>query len=236
MSNDPFRPDLAQRASALVAAAQVAATAKDALAMVEALHVSGYLAGLKVRVHKKWPKLPAAEIDDCVAEAVESSFAAVSGGRKVGNLGAWLWKAVDNIATDRWNTNYKSVRELTEDLALPGPAELHPQEREEIDTLAEHRRAQAIVTARRLLASVGHGQVRDVVELIIDAVEAGEPDLSSEVVADTLGISRSAARSLMSRGLDRLRTAARAEGIEIEALPTNPDNDTTFDADEDTDQ
>lgn len=195
--------------------------------MVEALHASGYLTGLKRQLQSKWPKLPAADVDDCVAEAVNDAYVVVSSRRRIATLGAWLWKAADNMAGDRWARDHANSRSLAEAPENASDPELDDVERARRDELAEHRRAEAVRLAHRLIAAVGHGQVRDVMELIIEAVQAGEPDLPADVVADTLGISRPAARSLMSRGLDRLRAAARAEGIELpEQLPaTVPDHE-----------
>jgi DNA-directed RNA polymerase specialized sigma24 family protein len=213
----------------LLATAQAAAAAKDAIGMVEALHVSGYLAGLKRMLQAKWSRLPAADVDDSVAEAVEEAYAAVSNRRKVGSLGAWLWKAADNIANDRWVRDHAVMRQVDDASESAQDPELHPDERRELDALADHRRAEAVRLARQLLSAVGHGQVRDVMDMVIDAVEAGEPDLPPEVVADTLSISKDAARALMSRGLDRLKTAARAEGFELpEDIPSDfhPDDET----------
>lgn len=219
---EPLGSDPVAKATALLSKAQAAAAAKDALGMVEALYASGYLAGLKRMLQSKWSKLPAADIDDSVAEAVEGAYVAVSMRRKVGNLGAWLWKAADNIANDRWNRDHVQMREIDDESDRAGEPEVHPDERRHADALAEHRRTEAVRLARQLLGAVGHGQVRDVMELVIEAVEAGEPDLSPEVVADTLGIGRDAARALMSRGLDRLKTAARAQGIELpEEIPSD---------------
>jgi DNA-directed RNA polymerase specialized sigma24 family protein len=210
-------------AAPLLAQAHEAAKAGDALHMIEALHASGYLAGLKRTVQKKWRRLAAADIDDCVAEAVNAAYVAVSTGKRVSNLAAWLWKAADNTASDYWTGVYarrSGLDSLPEEITGP---ELDEVERVHRDALADHRRAEAVRVARRLLAAVGHGQVRDVMELVIAAVEAGEPDSGPEVVADTLGISPAAARSLMSRGFDRLSKAARAEGIELpEELPAEP--------------
>ncbi len=81
--SDPFT-----RATALLGTAQAAAAAKDAIGMVEALHASGYLAGLKRMLQNKWSGLPRADVDDTVAEAVEEAYVAVSNRRRVGNLGA----------------------------------------------------------------------------------------------------------------------------------------------------
>lgn len=219
---EPAGSDPITKASALLATAQAAAAARDAIGMVEALHASGYLAGLKRMLQAKWSRLPAADVDDSVAEAVVEAYAAVSNRRKVGNLGAWLWKAADNIAKDRWDRDHAVMRQVDEASERAGDPELRPDERRDLDALAEHRRAEAVRLARQLLGAVGHGQVREVMEMVIDAVEAGEPDLSAEVVADTLGISKAAARALMSRGIDRLKTAARTQGIEFpEDIPSD---------------
>lgn len=219
---EPPGSDPVAKAFAFLSKAQKAAEAKDALGMIEALHASGYLAGLKRMLQSKWSKLPAADVDDSVAEAVEGAYSAVSTGRRVGSIGAWLWKAADNIANGRWNRGHLDMREIDDASDCAGEIELSPDERREADDLAEYRRTEAVRFARQLLSAVGHGQVRDVMELVIEAVEAGEPDLSAEVVADTLGIGRDAARALMSRGLDRLKTAARTHGIELpEEIPSD---------------
>ena len=233
MSKDePPGKDPALRASALLVTAQAAAKAMDALGMVEALHASGFLAGLKRMLQRRWSRLPAADVDDSVADAVESAYTTVSGGRRIGNLGAWLWKAADNFANDRWKRDHAVVRELDDAAGATASPATTKEERQRLDALAEKRKAEAIRLARQLLAAVGHGQVREVMELVIDAVEAGEPDLPPEVVADTLAISRDAARALMSRGLARLKAAARAQGLklpdEIPAdLPLDDDEETT---------
>ena len=232
--DEPPGEDPASRALALLVKAQAAAKAKDALGMVVALHASGFLAGLKRMIQRKWSKLPAADVDDSVADAVESAYTTVSGGRRVGDLGAWLWKAADNVANDRWERDHAVVRELDDAAGATAAPETtaDADERQRLDALAEHRRAEVIRLARQLLAAVGHGQVREVMELVIDAVEAGEPDLPPEVVADTLAISRDAARALMSRGLARLKAAARAQGLELPDeipadLPADEDQETT---------
>jgi DNA-directed RNA polymerase specialized sigma24 family protein len=74
--------------------------------MIEALTASGFLYGLVRRLQRQWSTLPSSEIDECVAVAVDSAFAAVSGGRPVRNLGGWLWKVAANAAQDRWDADY----------------------------------------------------------------------------------------------------------------------------------
>lgn len=224
------RREATDLAAALLATAQSAAAARDAIGMVEALYASGYLAGLKRLMQRKWGKLPTADVEDCVADAVNEAYLAVSSRRRVADLGAWLWKTADNRAADRWRRDHAPIRGLDEapERYVPEPDD---EERTRSDALDDFRRVEAVRLARRLLPSVGHGQIREVMTLVVDAVEAGQPDLPPAVVADTLGITAPAARSLMSRGLERLRAAARTEGLELpDCLPSETwaDEDTHF--------
>ena len=50
-------------------------------------------------------------------------------------------------------------------------------------------------------------------ELVIDAAEDRLPDLPSSDIAEALGISKKAARALVSRGMTRLRRLAEQEGV-----------------------
>jgi DNA-directed RNA polymerase specialized sigma24 family protein len=186
--------------------------------MIEALTASGFLYGLVRRLQRQWPALPPTEIDDCVATTVDFAFAALSDGRVVRNLGAWLWKTAANTAQDRWRAEY-AVRagDETEIDGLAAPdaeTECARREREELDDL---RRAEAIRLARELLPRIGDGQVVDVMELVIDAAAQGLPDLPASEIADALGISEGSARKLVSRGLQRLRREAERAGIEMPA-------------------
>ena len=71
------------RAQDLLIVAQNAANARDAKAMAEALAASGYLDGLVRRLERRWPNLPREDVEDCIGEAVNGAFEAVSAGRTV---------------------------------------------------------------------------------------------------------------------------------------------------------
>ena len=93
--------------------------------------------------------------------------------------------------------------------------------------LAEAQRKEAIRIARGLLPRIGQGQVVAVMEVLIDAAENGLPDLPASSIAEQVGISKSAARTLVSRGLKRLRRLAEQEGV---GMPMDlPDTDTDGD-------
>ena len=214
-------------AARLLERAQEAANRGDPFKMLEALAASRYLDGLRRRLQKQWGALPWSEVDECIAQAVDAACAAVFEGRRIGILGAWLWKAARNIADDKWQSDYS--RRHSADPASLGrmePSETF-SEAEERRALGETRRREAIRIARELLPRIGQGQVVPVMEVLIDAAENGLPDLPASSIAEQVGISESAARTLVSRGLKRLRRLAGQEGV---GAPINlPDTDTDDD-------
>ena len=182
--------------------------------MIEALAASGFLDGLVRRLDAKWGQLPRMDIEDAVAQAVDGAYDAITQGRAIRSLGAWLWKAANNQADNRWRDDHSLRAAGDGDIGgIPSETPLTDAERLHWEELAEHRRAEAIRFARRLLPKIGQGQVVSVMELVIDAVEHGVPDLSPADIGDALGISSDAARTLLGRGFSRLRREARRDGI-----------------------
>ncbi len=211
----------------LLQRAQAAVNGGEPLEMLEALTASGYLDGLRRRLQKQWDALPSSEVDECIAQAVDAACAAVFRGRRIGMLGAWLWKAARNIADDKWRSDY-SRRQDFDTAALPArPASETVRETAERRALEDARRKEAIRVARELLPRTGHGQVVAVMEVLIDAADNELPDLPTSAIAEHVGISENAARTLVSRGLKRLRRLAEQEGV---GLPMDfPDTDTDGD-------
>ena len=197
----------------------------DVKGMLEALATSGFLAGLVRQVGDQFDALPSHEIETCVAEAVDSFFAAASSGRRVSNPGGWLWKAAWNKAHDLWRQHYSGRIEV-DDADYPGDEHDGPGDRVAEDARADQLRDLALRRARELLPLVGTGQVVEVTRLIIEAVEEGLPDLPAKDIAEIVGISEAAARTLAKRGLDRLARAARDAGIILpDDLATGPDDE-----------
>ena len=216
-------------AARLLERAQEAINRRDLVKMLEALAASHYLDGLTRRLQKQWGNsLPAEEVDECVAQALDAACATVFRGRHIRTLGAWLWKAATNIADDKWRSDY-SRRQDVDTAALPGKIEPGETFREAAERreLREMQRKEAIRIARGLLPRIGQGQVVAVMEILVDAAEDGLPDLPASSIAEQVGISVSAARTLVSRGLRRLERLAEQECIEVPTdLPeTDTDND-----------
>ena len=204
-------------ANELFEIAKKAAAAKKPDEMIQALAASLFLDGLVLRLSNRWKRLPRSEIEECVARAVDNAYAYLAEKRHIANLGGWLYKVADNLAHDMWDKDYKHRTEDSEAVLshIPSEDRLPDAERLRQDDIAESSKAEVIRLARELLPEIGHGQIVQVMELLIDAVEQDIPDLPPKDIADTLGITPAAARALLSRGFDRLARRARKRGIEI---------------------
>ena len=151
--------------------------------------------------------------EDVVSAAFDSALSSVSRGSRIPNFRAWFYKTVRLIASKRIQ-DASFEREHEEDILRAlhsGSARswsLEEREKREADLLRL-----ALDHARRLLPQVGTGQVRDVMDLFLEAIENDVVDYQPAAVADTLGITVPQARTLLHRGLGRLRRAAERDGV-----------------------
>ena len=207
--------------------AQQAVNRGDVIGMLKALTESRYLDGLTRRLKHKWvDSLPSSVVDDCVAQAVDAACHTAFKGQKIRNLGGWIWKTATNIAEHIWHEEYASRQDFSDSM-LVGEVKETISDRLRRDELEDACRKKAIRVARELLPRLGEGQIHNVMELVIDAAANEIPDLPASSIAESLGITESAARSLVSRGLRRLRRLAEQEGVE---MPTDlPETDTEYD-------
>ncbi|MCY3820682.1 MAG: hypothetical protein OXH52_15190 [Gammaproteobacteria bacterium] len=221
----PEQHTTADEAAALLQKAQAALNRGDVVDMLTALAASGFLDGLTRRLQAEWGgSLPAADIDECIAQAVDAAWAAARRGRTVANIGAWLWKVARNIANDKWHDDY-ALRGNLDDTTLSVDSDLDEPERHVREQIQDAQRREAIRIARELLPRLGEGLVVDVMEVVVDAVEAGVPDLPAASIGEAVGISAHTARTLVSRGLTRLRRLAEREGYEMPTDLPEPNND-----------
>jgi DNA-directed RNA polymerase specialized sigma24 family protein len=216
--HQPIERDGIERGNNFLQIAHEAAAARQPERMLEALEASRFLDGLIRRLERLWRgQLPRSEIDQAVACAVDAAYDAVAEGRPVRSLGAWIWKVASNKCCDCWTGEYEHRSSVqTEDLIV------QPQRpaTEDDDRLSEFRTAEAVRLTRSFLPRIGQGQIVDVLTLVIDAVEQGIEDLPSSAIAETLGLSAGAVRSLMARGFERIEREARRAGITLpEAVP-----------------
>ena len=179
--------------------------------------VDGLRRELMCYVRRKLPfESQQAEFAESVtAEAFDRLLEAVSKGRGIANPRAWLYKVVWHVAQKRLQ-----LAESLRDQAVTVGAILHARpETHEIVAASERQHAArveaALAHAHQLLPRIGRGQVLEVMTLFLEAVELGIPDFPPSAIADTIGISEAQARTLLHRGLGRLRREAERDGIEL---------------------
>lgn len=153
--------------------------------------------------------------DDIVSEAFDSAVRVLSEERVIRRVDAWFYKVVHLIAFKRIQ-EAETIHERGQDVTVA----LHP-DLPDASAIAERdaRRTElverALAHATGLLPRVGTGQVREVMELFLDAVRQDVPDFPPAAIADTLDISEAQARTLLHRGLGRLRREAEREGLTL---------------------
>lgn len=163
---------------------------------------------------------------DVIVEAFDSAVEAMSRGGSIRNFPAWFYSTVRLIAAKRLRQ-----AELLVERGSDIGAALHPNpsdpsrlaERQRQDERDEALLGRALAHAVELLPQVGTGQVRAVMEIFLEAVREGLPDYPPSTIAEALGIPVASARTLLHRGLTRLRQEAERKGI---ALPTDLDPET----------
>ena len=211
----PEQPTTADEAAALLQKAQSALNRGDVVDMLTALAASGFLDGLTRRLQAEWGgSLPPADIDECIAQAVDAAWGAARKGQKVANIGGWLWKVARNLANDKWRDDY-ALRGNLDDAAHSVDPDLDEPQSHLRGQIEDARRREAIRIARELLPRLGEGLVVDVMEVVVDAVEAELPDLPASSIGEAVGISAHTARTLVPRGFTRLRRLAEQEGYEM---------------------
>lgn len=211
----PEQQPTADQAAVLLQKAQAALNRGDVVDMLTALAASGFLDGLTRRLQTEWgSSLPPAVIDECIAQAVDAAWGAARKGQKVANIGGWLWKVARNLANNKWRDDY-ALRGDLDDAALAVDPDLDEPESHLRGQIEDAQRREAIRIARELLPRLGEGLVVDVMEVVVDAVEAELPDLPASAIGEAVGISAHTARTLVSRGFTRLRRLAEQEGYEI---------------------
>jgi len=218
--------------------AKAAAAAGEPLEMVTWLFRSFFLDGLTRSLEAKWPGLDAGDVQIAVSQAVDDAYEALRSGKKIFNLKAWLYKVADRKAYARNESRRESVGKKG-DVAELAAGSAGQEIDEDDETRRDERRAQlrgrAIAVARSLLPRLGQDKVRAVMAYILDAVEAGKPDVTAPEIAQALGLGAATVRVHILRGFRRLARLARDEGLgDIDGvLPTDSRDHDPDDEDED---
>jgi DNA-directed RNA polymerase specialized sigma24 family protein len=170
---------------------------RDAL---QALHDSDVLAGLRERLHIRWPCLRNEhDTHHVIAQAVDALADELEHQRRVTNPVGFIWRVAERRANDE--VRRKRRETPTDPEVLAG----------KILPVLPADPAAAIQEARRLLPRIRGDKVRTTMEIILNAMEQGRQILPSSEIADALAVSDDYARQLRVRAFARLLRLARKE-------------------------
>lgn len=204
--------------------AEDAAAMGDPVGMVKNLHRSFYLDGITRRLRSRWERLSVEDVKDAVAEAVNVLYFSIRDGKKILDIKGYIWKAADNKANDRYRLQQREKAMTLEGLDHVS-SQAHPPAEDEYmygrsrieEPDLNVGRAIAISTARRLLPRLGGENIQQVMEYILDAIEADQLHIPNSEIEEALGLSNQTVRQCRSRGFRRLEREGRKEGL---VLPT----------------
>ena len=179
--------------------------------------VDGLRHKLTRHARRKFPSLSGATefAEDVVAEAFDSAVSVLSSGDRIRQPAAWLYKTVERIGARRLR-DAEILRARGHEIAsaLSGD-QYSPSVLVELDAQRTGQLAEALSHAHRLLPRIGQGQVLAVMKLFLEAIEADVCDYPPSAIAEALGISEAQARTLLHRGLNRLRREAERDGVTL---------------------
>lgn len=206
--------------------AKTAAASGDPVGAAAALRRSALLVGVVRDMRRRWQRLPEADVEVVVAEAVESFYFSLREGEEIANIGGFVWRAAHNGAKKvyesrlRERAKVKESEHVYEGASPPAHDESIWQEAEAEETDREEMRARAISTTRSLLPRLGQRNVQSVMEYVLEVIEA-EPErieIPNSELADALGLTVDVAKKSKSRGFQRLERIVKEEGLAEEGF------------------
>lgn len=219
MSDEPDQPERH------VQQALEAARTGDAVVMLTELRASRILDGLHHRIAEKYWRFSPEDVDTVIGRTLDDFLEAARAGKGVRRPHSWLFKVAMNHAFD-YDAACGSER---------------PTDPERVDRLRdgeddpndqatrEERIQRAVRFARELVPLLGELNIQRVMSYLLDAIQAGEPDVTANDIAEALGMNPESVRSWMSRGFARLKQRAGERGIhldpEVSAAEDNPGAD-----------
>lgn len=212
----------------LLQAASAAAAKGDIEGMAASLYGSFFLDGLVGQLDGQWSELDREDLEDAVAVAAADAFAKAQRGEAIRSLPGFIRVAAVRNAEDRHRSRLREhpvdEADLTElmddrrsvsgqadeDSAPTHPAEnLHPDE----------KRRLAVRLARDLAQQIKTDSERNVVILLLDAIEnETASDLEAADIAKALGLRVDHVRKAKERGLEKLMRLAQAAGYWDDSL------------------
>lgn len=188
----------------------------DANATVEALYAGKILDGFDARLHKKFRFVKHdADCFDIIANAIDKLVAKLEAGVRIDDAVGFLWREMEFASLIEYRRR-KRMNPTDPELLSGKP----------VGTVATDPKA-AIQAARVLLPRIQGENARNVLDMILTAIEQGRHMLSNREIAESLQLSVDNARQLRLRAFVRLTDLAREQQLIGEgfSLPELDDDD-----------
>jgi DNA-directed RNA polymerase specialized sigma24 family protein len=207
MSEEPEEREAEQEA-------QRAASAGDPIGMLRALGRSGFPEKLAAQIENQFWRFDREDARWAVAEAIDSLYAHLERGERKRNIFPYLLKAAQNKAKD---LNGELARRVSFDEETDGipevPEPMTDEEREAAEEAADARRRAMYAEVKSLIPRIPQSRPRQIISIIVDAMEKGVQDLTNEEIGDMLGLTKGTVATAKSRGLDYLVELAKEENL-----------------------
>ncbi|HET7459909.1 MAG TPA: hypothetical protein VFJ82_01625 [Longimicrobium sp.] len=194
--------------------AQRAASAGDPIGMLRALGRSRFLEKLEIQIEHQFWRLDREDARWVVGSAVDSVFDRLARGEKKRNILPYLLKAAQNKAKD---LSRERARRVSFDEKLDGvvelPEPLTDAEREEAEAAADAKRRAMYAVVKRLIPRIPQNRPRQIISIIVEAMEKGVQDLTNEEVGEMLGLKKGTVAVAKFRGLEYLIELAKEEKL-----------------------
>lgn len=194
--------------------AQRAAHDCDPIAMLTALWGSGFLDKLDAFVRYNFGEIEPDDANWVIAQAVDSLYDKLRRGERKRDIFQYLFASTRNIAKDlRHELSRRVGFDEHLDTEIQAQELLSDEEREEAAEAAQERRQQVLAELKRLIRRIPQARPRQVLGIIVDALEKNVFDLTHEEIGKKLGIAPNTVVQAKKRGIDRLKDMIEEEGL-----------------------
>ena len=194
----------------LLQKAQRAADAGDYIGMLEGLAGSMLFEAFRGYFAKKYPAVDSNDVYDCIGSATDELWTRIATGEKIRKIESYLWKIVDRklseFVEERRGWSSGDALEL---IGTNGGS----TDTKDFQKQKEESREQVLRIFEDLIPRLGMVNVQEVMKYILGAIRNGVQDITSNEIAEALGLKSENIRQSMKRGFDRLARIVKEENL-----------------------
>jgi hypothetical protein len=189
--------------------AQNAAIKGDRIEMLEGIAGSLLLEAYLGYFKDRYPSVHLGHIHDCIGFATDELYDRIVKGEKIRKIESYLWKIIDRKLLEYIHERRRLSGEEVDHLGSSGLSidGVNYQEQK------EESRELILQIFESLIPRLGLVNVQEVMKYILGAIRNGVQDVTSDEIADALGLTPENVRQSMKRGFDRLTRIVKEENL-----------------------